>query len=150
MKLKPIEKISGISPQEFQETYLNSKTPVVLTDLASDWPATEKWTWDFLKSDYGHLEVPLFGKDYNKAVKTYLKPTTHMKLGDYLDLIRNEPTDLRMFLYNIFEHAPDLADDFTMPTIMNGFMEKYQYMFFGGCLLYTSDAADDLLCVDLG
>ena len=22
--------------------------------------------------------------------------------------------------------------------------------FFGSCLLYTSDAADDLLCVDLG
>lgn len=132
MKLKPIEKISGISPREFQETYLNTKTPVVLKDLAADWPATEKWTWDFLKSEYGHLEVPLFGNDYHKAGKGYMTPAKTMKLGDYLDLIRHEPTDLRMFLYNIFEHAPALGSDFSMPTIMPGFLKNHQYMFFGG------------------
>jgi len=132
MNLKPIERVSGISPEEFQERYLKTKTPVVFTDLAADWPATEKWTWDFLKSEYGHLNVPLYGKDYHKAGKEYMTPTTTMKLGDYLDIIQNEPTELRMFLYNIFEHAPAMVDDFSMPTIMDGFLEKYKYMFFGG------------------
>lgn len=132
MELLPIEKVSGISPQEFQEKYLRTKTPVVLKDLASDWPATEKWTWDFLKENYGHLEVPLYGKNYHKPGKGYMAPTTKMKLGDYLELIQHEPTDLRMFLYNIFEHAPELTDDFSMPTIMNGFLKNYKYMFFGG------------------
>lgn len=132
MDLRPIEKVSGISPQEFQEKYLRTKTPVVLKDLAADWPATEKWTWDFLKQNYGHLEVPLYGKNYHKPGKGYMSPTTRMKLGDYLELIQNEPTDLRMFLYNIFEHAPELTNDFSMPTIMNGFLENYKYMFFGG------------------
>src|SRR5690606_25815055 len=80
----------------------------------------------------GHLNVPLYGKDYHKAGKGYMTPTTTMKLGDYLDIIQNEPTDLRMFLYNIFEHAPAMVDDFSMPTIMDGFLEKYKYMFFGG------------------
>lgn len=132
MKLKPIEKISGISPKEFQEAYLKTKTPVVLKDLASDWPATQKWTWDFLRDEYGHLEVPLFGNDYHKPGKNYMTPATHMKLGDYLNLIQNEPTDLRMFLYNIFEHAPELVKDFSIPNIMDGFIKQYQYMFFGG------------------
>src|SRR5680860_424738 len=29
-------------------------------------------------------------------------------------------------------------------------VDQYPHQFSGGCLLYTSDAADDLLCVDLG
>lgn len=132
MRLKPIQKVARISPETFREEYLKTKTPVVLKDLAADWPATRKWTWDYLKKEHGDLVVPLYGKDYHKPGKNYMTPVTHMKLGDYLDLIRNEPTDLRMFLYNIFEHAPELSNDFSMPTIMKGFLKNYQYMFFGG------------------
>src|SRR5690625_6447425 len=102
MELRPIEKVSGISPQEFQEKYLRTKTPVVLKDLASDWPATDKWTWDFLKENYGHLEVPLYGKDYHKQGKGYLSSNTRMMLGYFLVLIQIVPTDHRIFYYKIF------------------------------------------------
>lgn len=132
MELIPIERVSGISPGEFQDKYLKTKTPVVLTDLTEEWPAKDKWTWDFLRDNYGHLEVPLYSKDYHKPGKGYMTPARTMKFGDYLTLIENEPTDYRMFLYNIFEHAPELVHDFSTPNVMGGFMSKYPFMFFGG------------------
>jgi len=56
-----------------------------------------------------------------------------MKLGDYLDLIRREPTELRIFLFNFFKHVPSLKDDVIIPKdLMGGFIESMPAMFFGG------------------
>ncbi|MDX1683757.1 MAG: cupin-like domain-containing protein [Saprospiraceae bacterium] len=132
MKLFKIERRSGLGPEEFKKEYLSRKRPVVLTDFAKDWPATEKWTFDFLRAEYGHIEVPLFDKKFSEPGKTYMTPTMKMKFGDYLTLIENEPTELRMFLFNIFRHAPELVSDVRRPTIMKGFLNEYPFMFFGG------------------
>jgi hypothetical protein len=132
MQLQPIEKRSGLTPKEFREEYLLPSRPVVFRDLAADWPATEKWTFDYLKQHYGHLEVPLFGNDFHKAGKGYMAPKVHMRFGDYLDLIQAGPTELRMFLYNIFQHAPEMVKDIKIPTITDGFVKEYPFMFFGG------------------
>lgn len=132
MRLQPIEKRSGLTPEEFREEYLLPKRPVVFTDLVKDWPATEKWTFDWFRKNYGHLEVPLYGNDFHESGKYYMTSKRKMKFGDYLSLIEKGPTELRMFLYNIFEHAPELAKDFSMPDIMNGWNKRYYFMFFGG------------------
>ena len=56
-----------------------------------------------------------------------------MKFGDYIDLIQNEPTDLRIFLFDPIKHAPKLLEDYRSPTnLMGGFLDKYPNMFFGG------------------
>jgi len=132
MELVPIEKRKGLSPEEFREEYLKPRKPVVFQDLVADWPATEKWTFDWFITNYGHLEVPLYGNDFHQAGKNYMSPKTTMKFGDYLQLIQGGPTELRMFLYNIFEHAPELVQDFHMPNIMSGWNQRYYFMFFGG------------------
>src|SRR5450756_832348 len=41
---------------------------------------------------------------------------------------------------------PQMARRLVTETIPSGFFSRYRK----ACLLYTSDAADDLLCVDLG
>ena len=61
-----------------------------------------------------------------------MSSTRKMPFGDYLELIQHEPTELRMFLYNIFDHAPELTKDFSMPDIMGGWHKNYPFMFFGG------------------
>lgn len=132
MELIPIEKRANLSAKEFQEQYLKPLKPVVFKDLIQDWPATEKWTFEWLRQNYGHLEVPLYGNDFHEAGKYYMSSKRKMKFGDYLTLIENEPTELRMFLYNIFEHAPELINDFHMPDIMKGWNKRYYFMFFGG------------------
>lgn len=132
MQLQDIEKRANLSPEEFQENYLKPRKPLVFKDLVKDWPATKKWTFDWFRENYGHLEVPLYGNDFHEAGKYYMTPKRKMKFGDYLTLIQQGPTELRMFLYNIFEHAPELANDFFMPNIMDGWNKRYYFMFFGG------------------
>lgn len=148
MKLKQIERVGNISREDFKKNFLDPGIPVILTELASDWPATKKWDWNFLRDNYGHLKVPIFSNDYHKPGKGYMSANKEMKFGDYLTLIENEPTEYRMFLYNIFAHAPELVNDFSMPKVMDGFMEKYPFMFFGGQGSYVSLHYDiDCSCV---
>lgn len=132
MELRPIERRSGLTRETFEKEYMATQTPVIFTDLAKDWPATEKWTFEWLKTNYGHLEVPLYDNDFRKPGKDYLTPTKKMAFGDYLDIIEAGPTDLRMFLYNILKEAPELKNDFSMPTITDGFLKNFPMMFFGG------------------
>ncbi len=132
MKLHEIERRSGLTRETFSEEYLKPLKPVVFTDLVKDWPATNKWTFDWFRKNHGNLEVPLYGNDFHEAGKYYMTSKRKMKFGEYLTLIENEPTELRMFLYNIFDHAPDLIQDFSMPDIMDGWNKRYYFMFFGG------------------
>ena len=132
MKLQPIEKRQGLTADEFREVYLKPRKPVIFTDLIRDWPATTKWTFEWFRNNYGHLEVPLYGNDFHESGKYYMTSKRKMRFGDYLTLIETQPTELRMFLYNIFDHAPELAHDFSMPDIIKGWNRRYYYMFFGG------------------
>lgn len=127
-----IDRRAGLTPEEFAKEYLKPQKPVILTDYADQWPCKSKWTIDFFRSNYGHLDVPVFSKNFSKPGKKYMSAETTMKFGTYLELIDSEPTDLRLFLFNIFKHAPELRNDFSTPTIMNGFMMRFPLMFFGG------------------
>lgn len=131
MKLTPIEKRSGLTRKEFIEEYLKPKRPVVFTDLVKDWPAVQKWTFDWLRETHGSIEVPLYDKHIHDPDK-YFKPAKVMSFGEYLTLIEQGPVDLRMFLFDIFKKAPELANDIRFPTIMDGFLKGYKYVFFGG------------------
>lgn len=132
MNLQAIERVSGLSRRDFEEEYLKNSKPVILTDVATKWAATGKWTFEWLKTNYGQLEVPLYDNDFRKPGKDYLTPKVTMPFGEYLDIIKTGPTELRMFLYNIFKHAPELTSDFFMPEITDGWLKNIPMMFFGG------------------
>ncbi|MEO6189559.1 MAG: cupin-like domain-containing protein [Saprospiraceae bacterium] len=137
MKLIPIERVSGMTSERFGEEYLETRRPVIFTDLIDQWPAKHKWTWDYLINNFGEIIVPVADKSFSKAGKNYLSPVKNMKFGDYLNLIRNEPVDLRIFLFNILKNIPELAKDIKTFDIMNGFLDEYPFMFFGGKGSYT-------------
>lgn len=52
-----VEKRSNVSRDEFVERYVRGCRPVVLTDLAKDWPAMRRWSPADLKARFGHLDV---------------------------------------------------------------------------------------------
>jgi hypothetical protein len=132
LNLAPIEKVSGLTRRDFEEEYLKKNKPVVFTDLVADWPATDKWTFDWLRTHHGHIRVPVFDNDFRKPGKNYLVPKRTMPFGEYLDTIEAGPTDLRMFLFNIFKYVPEMVHDFSMPDITDGWLKAYPMMFFGG------------------
>ncbi len=132
MKLIAIERRTGLTKQEFEKDYQELRKPVIFTDLATSWPATQKWTFDWLRTNYGHLNVRLYDNNFRNPGKNYLVPTIKKSFGEYLDIIESGPSELRLFLYNIFKDAPEMANDFSMPTITDGFLKNYPLMFFGG------------------
>ncbi|MCG8476471.1 MAG: cupin-like domain-containing protein [Cytophagales bacterium] len=132
LKLTPLPRIDRISSKEFQDEYLRKNQPVVIKELSGNWPARKKWTWEYLENAIGNTKVPLYDSSKEDASKKVNEATTYMPFNEYLELIRREPTDLRMFLFNVFRHAPELCRDYQSPDLLPNFLNRYPMMFFGG------------------
>ena len=131
--LNKVDTVYTISPTDFKKNYLDKRRPVVIKNLTKDWPAREKWTTDYFKSIAGDLEVPLYDNSKADPSKPINATAAKMKLKDYLDLIKREPTELRIFFFNFFKHVPSLINDIIIPKdLMGGFIESMPAMFFGG------------------
>ncbi|MEO0453160.1 MAG: cupin-like domain-containing protein [Verrucomicrobiota bacterium] len=131
MNLKPVPVVDGISRDEFQKTYMDSRTPVVLKELASEWPATKKWTPEFWQEKHGDKEVPVYDASFAKPGDKYMSSVNRMPLKDYVSEVVSTERDLRMFLYNIMGKAPELYDDVILPDLADGFSKQFVFMFFG-------------------
>lgn len=132
MELFSIDHRTGLSRDNFRDTYLVPRKPVVFTDLMDTWPAKDKWRIDYLKKQYGQLKVPVYSENYSKPGKGYMEPDMKIPFKEYLELLEAGPCPYRLFLFNIFLHAGEMCKDFSMPTIMDGFFNEFPYMFFGG------------------
>lgn len=133
MRLKNIDTVASISPEEFRKNYYNTRTPLVIKDLAKSWPAYQKWNWDYFKEKVGQKEVGIYNNVKSDAYTPINKADDYVKFGAYIDMIRKGPAEWRIFLFNIFSHAPELAKDFTWPThLMKGFVKRAPMLFTGG------------------
>jgi len=131
--LTPIDRVDEINKADFLNNYLKPRKPLIIRKATESWPAIQKWTFDYLKETVGDTVVPLYDSSKADPAKPINAAATEMKFGDYIDLIQKEPTDLRIFLFDPIKHAPKLLDDYRSPTnLMDGFLDKYPNMFFGG------------------
>ncbi len=131
--LKPVDTVEQISPADFKKNYLDARKPLIIKGLTKAWPAREKWTTDYLKEIAGDVTVNLMDNSKADPSKPINASVASMRFGDYLDLIKSKPTELRIFLFNLFKHAPQMADDVIVPKdLMGGFIESMPTMFFGG------------------
>jgi hypothetical protein len=131
--LHPIDTVDTISPADFAENYLKPRRPLVIKCLTKDWPAREKWTPEYLKEIVGNKVVPLYDNSKADPSKPINSKAAEMPFGDYIDLIMSQPTELRIFFFNIFKLAPQLLNDIIIPKdLMGGFIESMPAMFFGG------------------
>ena len=133
MQLKPVDKVEYISPEDFKKNYYDAKKPLIITGLAKKWPAYNKWNWDYFIDKVGDKEVGVYNNVKSDSYTPINTADDYMKFGDYLRKVKAGPLDLRIFLFNIFQHAPDITSDFTWPDeYMNGFVKKYPMLFVGG------------------
>ena len=126
----PVIDGNSITREEFNNHYLRPQQPVVLRGLWKKFPAYQKWSMDFFKKSMGNIEVGLFGNRKEDISKTLEVPNAKMRFDEYLNLIEREPTDLRLFLFPVFKHKPELLKDFDYPDIAGGYI-KIPFMFFG-------------------
>ncbi|MDR6783971.1 hypothetical protein ABIE26_002640 [Pedobacter africanus] len=131
--LAPIDIVDDISKADFEKNYLNARKPLIIKNMSRTWPAYEKWNLDYMKNIVGDKTVPLYDSSKADPSKPINASAAEMKFEDYIELIRNTPTDLRIFLFDPIKHAPKLLDDYRAPKeLMGGFLDSYPNMFFGG------------------
>ena len=108
LHLSPIDIVEDISKEDFRNKYLLPRKPVVLRNMAKNWPAYKKWTMEYMKEVVGDVEVPLYDSSKADPAAPINAATTKMKFADYIDLINSEPTDLRIFFFDPIKQAPGL------------------------------------------
>ena len=133
MRLQPIKKVGIISDQDFKEKYYKPGIPVVIKDLARSWQAYNTWTWDYFKEIVGDKEVGIYNNIKSDAYTPVNKADDYITFGQYIDMVKKGPAEWRIFLFNIFSHAPQLTHDFTWPEhLMKGFVKRAPMLFVGG------------------
>ena len=133
MQLKSVDVVDSISPEDFKKLYYNTGKPLIMKDLAKKWPAYNKWNWDYFIDTVGESEVGVYNNTKSDSYTPINTADAYMKFGDYLRKVKAGPLDLRIFLFNIFQHAPQIVKDFTWPDeLMKGFIKKYPMLFVGG------------------
>lgn len=133
MQLQPVDTVSSISAAEFQKNYYQPMRPLVIKNLSSAWPALHKWNWDYFKELVGNQQVGIYNNIKSNSTTPINTADQYTTFGEYIEMIRRGPAEWRIFLFNIFDHAPQLISDFTWPEeLMKGFVKKFPMLFVGG------------------
>jgi hypothetical protein len=138
MELKEIDKVENISPEDFKKNYYDTMKPLIIKGLAKHWPAYNKWNWDYFKQIVGKVKVGLYNNIKSDTYTPINTADDYKTFGEYIDMIKEGPAGWRIFLFNIFQHAPQLTKDFTWPEhLMKGFVKRYPMLFVGGATSIT-------------
>lgn len=119
---------------DFNKNYFNPQLPILIKGLTNYYPAGKKWSIDYLKEYCGDVTIDLYDNSKkNNDSSAFTSPDTKMKFTDYIDtIVKDEHSDLRAFLFNMFKQKPELRRDFPCPSFFAGILGRIGYMFFGG------------------
>ncbi|MBR9913203.1 MAG: cupin-like domain-containing protein [Algicola sp.] len=137
LDLQDIPRVQTITKEEFISQYFKPQKPVVIERFIEDWPAYSKWSLDYMKAVAGDKIVPLYDDrpvDYKDG---FNEPHAKMKMSDYVDLLKKEPTKYRIFLWNILKEIPQLQNDYSYPDFGLKLMKSLPMLFFGGSNSHT-------------
>lgn len=133
MQLQAVDIVDQISAEDFRKNYYLPGKPLIIRDLAKSWPAYNKWNWAYFKSIVGDKKVGIYNNVKSDAYTPINKADDYTTFGEYIDMISQGPAAWRIFLFNIFSHAPQLTADFTWPDhLAKGFVKRVPMLFVGG------------------
>lgn len=138
MLLKAVDTVDLITPEKFKKEYYETGKPLVIKNLAKDWPAYNKWNWAYFKQIVGDKQVGIYNNVKSDAYTPVNKADDYTSFGEYVDMISKGPAGWRIFLFNIFDHAPQLTHDFEWPDdLLKGFVKRFPMLFVGGASSIT-------------
>jgi len=137
LNLKEVPRVKTITKEDFIKNYFKPQKPVVIESFIEDWPAFTKWNLDYMKEIAGDKMVPLYDDRPVDCKESFNEPHATMKMSEYIDLLKKEPTKLRIFLWNILKEVPQLQKDFKFPDFGLRLMKGLPMLFFGGKDSYT-------------
>jgi len=132
LNLQQIPRVKTITKEDFIKNYFKPQKPVVIERFIDHWPAYTKWNLDYIKTIAGDKTVPLYDNRPVDYKDKFNEPHATMKMSDYIDLLKREPTKFRIFLWNILKEIPQLQNDFSYPDFGLRLMKSLPMLFFGG------------------
>lgn len=132
LNLQDVPRVETITKEDFIKNYFKPQKPVVIERAIEDWPAYSKWNLDYMKDVAGDKMVPLYDDRPVDFKDGFNEPHAQMKMKDYVELLKREPTKLRIFLWNILKEVPQLQKDYSFPDFGLRFMKGLPMLFFGG------------------
>src|SRR5690606_41873138 len=99
-RLAEIPREKEITRERFLEEYVKPQRPVVLENLTREWPAREKWSLDYIVQMAGEKTVPLFDNRPISSEFKFNEPHLHMKMKEYVQLLKKGPTTNRVLRNN--------------------------------------------------
>lgn len=132
MQLQEIPRVATLTKKKFLNQYVKPQKPVVIERLIEDWDAYKTWSLAYIKEVAGDKEVPLYDDRPVKHDEGFNQAHATMKMRDYVDLLKKEPTNYRIFLYNLLKEVPSLKGDFKFPKIGLRLLKQIPMLFFGG------------------
>lgn len=128
----PVKKLSEVN-KNLVHHHIQSNVPLVVSGFASRWKASQ-WTPDYLKKQIKNIKVPLYNNTKSDAYTPVNTADAYASFDEYIDeVLRNPEHKWRLFLFNIYTHAPHLLKDFDYPTdILSSIVKQAPMLFIGG------------------
>ena len=137
LNLSQIDRVKSITKEDFIKNYFKLQKPVVIERFIEDWPAYSKWNLAYVKQVAGDKIVPLYDDRPVDFKDGFNEPHATMKMSEYVDLLKREPTKFRIFLWNVLKEVPVLQKDFRFPDFGLRLMKGLPMLFFGGTNSHT-------------
>lgn len=137
MNLQEIDRVETITKEDFLKNYFKTQKPLVIERFIEDWPAFSKWNLDYMSEIAGEKMVPLYDNRPVVHEDGFNEPHAKMKMSEYIDLLKREPTKYRIFLWNLLKEIPELQKDISYPDFGLKLMKSLPMLFFGGKDSYT-------------
>jgi len=110
---EPLDRRAGLSLEEFHEQYLYPEMPVILSGVTEGWPASDKWSAEYLLEHYG--DYPISAHHHPEGLFTAWR---RMRVETTLGAIISEG-DPRVFAASDFlPDCPYLIGDIEIPKII--------------------------------
>lgn len=111
-----IERIDAPSLEYFREHYLEPGKPVILTGITESWPASSKWTDEYLVDIAADRALNVTQMSDGNYVES---TNVDLNLGEYIDALKSASENgERLYLAElpIEDYLPELLDDIVIPA----------------------------------
>jgi hypothetical protein len=146
-----IQRIERPTREEFQRDWVDRNRPVILTGVASEWPAFS-WTPEYLRSVAGDSDVTVHYQEEANFHYWYQhlgeRQDREMKFSQLLELLTGEPPERRYYMteHELEKVSPRLLEDVDLDRYLDRvipmlFMGRDTYM-----PMHYHGATEALLC----
>ena len=110
--LAQVARIDKPSPERFHEEFVRRGRPVILTGIASEWPARSRWSPEFFANHFGSTPVEVEVQRERDPTKHFNeKEVIQTTLARYVELLPSESPKYYLNFASVMKRLPRLHQD---------------------------------------